>query len=149
MYGKGYGMPSSHAQFVAFFFVSASLFLLVRHVPDHSTNHSPATFQLRAAYSFLFFLGSVAVALSRVYLSYHTPAQVIVGYTAGITFAVFWFLFGTYLRNAGWIDWAVDTQLSQMLRVRDLLVGEDLAEGGWQRWKAVRAQRRANGIKSD
>ena len=31
MTGKGYGMPSSHAQFVFFFAVSISLFLLARH----------------------------------------------------------------------------------------------------------------------
>lgn len=31
MNGKGYGMPSSHAQFAFFFAVSLSLFMLVRH----------------------------------------------------------------------------------------------------------------------
>ncbi|KAL1837321.1 hypothetical protein VTJ49DRAFT_3992 [Mycothermus thermophilus] len=31
--GKGYGMPSSHAQFAAFWAVALSLFLLVRHRP--------------------------------------------------------------------------------------------------------------------
>ena len=34
MTGKGYGMPSSHAQFAFFFAVSISLFLLVRHGQD-------------------------------------------------------------------------------------------------------------------
>uniref|UniRef100_A0A0D2XCM3 Dolichyldiphosphatase n=1 Tax=Fusarium oxysporum (strain Fo5176) TaxID=660025 RepID=A0A0D2XCM3_FUSOF len=33
IHGKGYGMPSSHAQFVAFWSVSLALFLLVRHKP--------------------------------------------------------------------------------------------------------------------
>lgn len=32
--GKGYGMPSSHAQFVAFWAVAMALFLLVRHTPS-------------------------------------------------------------------------------------------------------------------
>ncbi|KAK3903754.1 PAP2 superfamily-domain-containing protein [Staphylotrichum tortipilum] len=32
--GKGYGMPSSHAQFAVFWAVAASLFLLVRHRPE-------------------------------------------------------------------------------------------------------------------
>ncbi|TLD05876.1 uncharacterized protein PgNI_08583 [Pyricularia grisea] len=33
IHGKGYGMPSSHAQFLAFWAVSLALFLLVRHRP--------------------------------------------------------------------------------------------------------------------
>ncbi|TLS23920.1 hypothetical protein PpBr36_08419 [Pyricularia pennisetigena] len=33
IHGKGYGMPSSHAQFVAFWALSLALFLLVRHRP--------------------------------------------------------------------------------------------------------------------
>ncbi|KAL9060750.1 MAG: hypothetical protein Q9162_000454 [Coniocarpon cinnabarinum] len=31
---RGYGMPSSHAQFVSFFAIYAALFLVVRHVPS-------------------------------------------------------------------------------------------------------------------
>lgn len=33
IHGKGYGMPSSHAQFLAFWALSLALFLLVRHRP--------------------------------------------------------------------------------------------------------------------
>lgn len=35
--GKGYGMPSSHAQFVFFWAVALGLFLLARHKPSPST----------------------------------------------------------------------------------------------------------------
>ncbi|CAG9943265.1 unnamed protein product [Clonostachys rosea f. rosea IK726] len=38
MHGKGYGMPSSHAQFVAFWSVSLGLFLLVRHKPSKAVD---------------------------------------------------------------------------------------------------------------
>lgn len=34
IHGKGYGMPSSHAQFVAFWALSLALFLLIRHRPN-------------------------------------------------------------------------------------------------------------------
>ena len=45
MNGKGYGMPSSHAQFAFFFAVSLSLFLLVRHGRDeHEDIPSAAPF---------------------------------------------------------------------------------------------------------
>ncbi|KAL2007354.1 hypothetical protein VTN00DRAFT_8792 [Thermoascus crustaceus] len=145
IYGKGYGMPSSHSQFVAFFSLSLTLFLLVRHIPNQSTSYSSPTFMERATLSFLACMCSGAVSISRVYLNYHTPRQVLAGYAAGAIFAIFWFFFTTYLRRAGWIDWALDTQLARMARFRDLVVSEDLVEAGWQRWEAKRKLKRREG----
>lgn len=148
MYGKGYGMPSSHSQFVAFFAVSLTLFLLFRHVPTPSTSYSPSTLLERLLLSFVACLGASAVAASRVYLNYHTPKQVCVGAAAGVTFAIVWFLFTTYLRRTGWIDWALDTSVSRKLRFRDLVTTEDLQDAGWGRWESRRKERRgvdANG----
>jgi dolichyldiphosphatase len=34
-----------------------------------------------------------------------------------------------------------------LLRVRDLLVNEDLAEPGWQRWEAKRLEQRQNAVR--
>nr|AEH41552.1 PAP2 domain-containing protein [Endocarpon pusillum] len=96
MYGKGYGMPSSHSQFVAYFSVSLSLFLLMRYVPSPSTTHSPATFTERLLLSCVACLCAAAVAVSRLYLNYHTPKQVMVGCAAGALSAVAWFLVTTY-----------------------------------------------------
>ncbi|PGH00670.1 dolichyldiphosphatase [Blastomyces parvus] len=135
MFGKGYGMPSSHSQFVAFFSLSLTLFLLIRHVPDLSTNHSPSTFTQRAALSALACVCAGAVAVSRVYLNYHTPKQVLAGCAAGVVCGISWFSFSSYLRREGWIDWALDTQLARMARMRDLLIQEDPVEAGWQRWR--------------
>ncbi|KAK3937676.1 phosphatidic acid phosphatase type 2/haloperoxidase [Diplogelasinospora grovesii] len=39
--GKGYGMPSSHAQFVFFWAIALALFLLVRHSPTSSSKPQP------------------------------------------------------------------------------------------------------------
>ncbi|KAL1955837.1 hypothetical protein VTO42DRAFT_8076 [Malbranchea cinnamomea] len=151
MNAKGYGMPSSHAQFVGFFSFSVTFFLLIRHVPDLKTNSSPASFGHRAAFSIFTFVGATAVAASRIYLNYHTPEQVIAGYIIGMICAVAWFLFTSYLRKAGWVDWALDTELFKSFRMRDLLTGEDLVEAGWQKWEAKRkaakkrnAERKAN-----
>lgn len=138
MNAKGYGMPSSHAQFVGFFFVSVALFLLLRHVPDPKTNRSPASFVHRAGLSCVIFVGATGVAVSRIYLSYHTPVQVMAGYAIGIICALAWFLFTSRLRTAGLIDWALDTELFRILRMRDLLTGEDLVEAGWQKWETRR-----------
>lgn len=146
MYGNGYGMPSSHSQFVAFFSLSLSLFLLLRHVPDNSTNHSPATLGQRMTLSFLACTGAGAVAASRVYLNYHTPKQVLAGCTAGIIFGILWFLWTSHLRRAGWVEWALENQLLRTARMRDLIIGEDLVEAGWQRWECKRRQRRRDGL---
>jgi dolichyldiphosphatase len=40
--GKGYGMPSSHAQFAVFWAVAVSLFLLVRHRPRQTCREKAA-----------------------------------------------------------------------------------------------------------
>ena len=138
MTAKGYGMPSSHAQFMSYFFISVTLFLLIRHVPDPTTNRSPASFVHRALFSALVFAGSIAVAVSRIYLSYHTGAQVAAGYAIGVAFAGAWFVFTARLREEGWIEWALETEMARRLRMRDLVTGEDLVEAGWQKWEARR-----------
>jgi len=144
MHGKGYGMPSSHSQFVAFFSLSLTLWLLFRHVPTASTSYSPSTFLERLLLSLCACAGAGAVAASRVYLNYHTPKQVLVGATAGGIFAVVWFLFTTYLRRYGWIDGALETWLSRKFRVRDLITTEDVQDAGWGRWEARRQAKRGS-----
>lgn len=142
MYGKGYGMPSSHAQFVAFFAVSFTLFLLIRHVPNPSTSYSPSTFQERLLLSLLACCCAGAVAASRVYLNYHTPKQVLVGVAAGITFALVWFTVTTFLHQSGLVDWLLETTISRTLRVRNLITTEDIQDAGWGRWEARRKANR-------
>jgi dolichyldiphosphatase len=149
MHGKGYGMPSSHAQFVSFFAVSFSLFLLWRHVPTSSTSYSPSTFQERLLLSLLACVGAGAVAGSRIYLNYHTSRQVWVGVAAGVVFAVVWFVFTTFLHRCGIIGWTLETKLSRKLRIRDLITTEDIQDAGWGRWESRRKAKRdgvANGL---
>ena len=147
MYGKGYGMPSSHSQFVTFFSLSLSLFLIFRHIPAPYSTHTPYSFAERLLLSLVACVGAAVVASSRVYLNYHTPKQVLVGCTAGALFAVLWFLLTTLLRRYGWIDWGLDAPLGRLLRMRDLIITEDLADAGWERWDSKRRLRRgeANG----
>ncbi|KIW79375.1 hypothetical protein Z517_05987 [Fonsecaea pedrosoi CBS 271.37] len=142
MTGKGYGMPSSHSQFVAFFAISFSLFLIFRHVPDPSASYSPTSLTQRVILSMLACIGAGAVAASRVYLNYHTPKQVWVGVAAGAVFAVIWFLFTSCLRHYGWLDWALESWTCRRLRVRDLIVTEDIQDAGWGRWEERRKERK-------
>lgn len=141
MYGKGYGMPSSHAQFATFFSLSLTLFLLFRHTPHPSPTYTPITLPQRIFLSLVALFCAGAVAASRIYLNYHTIKQVFVGSTAGTFSAVGWFAVTIWLRRSGWVDWGLELRGSRMLRMRDLVVEEDLAEAGWKRWEERRRKR--------
>jgi dolichyldiphosphatase len=134
-------MPSSHAQFMAYFAVYLSLFLLFRHVPTTSSQ-SALSFCMRSILAVGLSVGAAAVAISRIYLNYHTPRQVLAGCAAGIACALAWFCITGSLRAHGWIDWASDLEVARFFRLRDLVVTEDLTEAGWQRWEAKRKLRR-------
>ncbi|KAL4818305.1 hypothetical protein BDW67DRAFT_157695 [Aspergillus spinulosporus] len=140
MFGKGYGMPSSHAQFVAFFAVYLTLFLVFRHSPSGANQ----SIMFRMIASLGITLGASAVAVSRIYLTYHTVRQVLAGCAVGVVFALFWFIFTGMLRSYGWIDWVLEHSIARFLRIRDLVVSEDLAEAGWQRWEAQHRIRRSD-----
>ena len=144
--GHGYGMPSSHAQFVAFFCVYLTLFLLLRHSPHPSDTHTPTTFIQRMFLSVLSFLFAALVCASRIYLSYHTTNQVLVGCIAGAMTATMWFAVTAIARQSGWIEWALERRELIMLRIRDLVVEEDLAESGWERWRNVKKRRKAERV---
>lgn len=142
MFGKGYGMPSSHAQFVAFFAVYLSLFLFFRHTPTSPNPQIVPAFLLNAILALGLCVGATTVAVSRIYLNYHTPRQVLAGCVAGVVCAFAWFVVAGFLRTSRWIDWALDWRMARQLRVRDLVVSEDLPEPGWQRWEEKRTLRR-------
>ncbi|KAJ5669338.1 dolichyldiphosphatase [Penicillium macrosclerotiorum] len=147
MFGKGYGMPSSHAQFMTFFAVYLTLFLVFRHSPAYAGSYPYCDFFLRAALTVGLCASAVAVSASRVYLSYHTPRQVLAGCGAGLVCAFGWFVVTGLLRRLGWIDWATELTVSRLLRVRDLLVSEDLVEAGWQRWEERKLKQRRSEVR--
>ncbi|KAM0558538.1 hypothetical protein ACHAPJ_004733 [Fusarium lateritium] len=150
IHGKGYGMPSSHAQFVAFWSVSLALFLLVRHKPPRvlrgradSSLHRPWSVLERVAVSVVGAAIAAATAWSRVYLNYHTPKQVVVGSVAGVVSAVGWFVIVAIARQTGWLSWALETPLARAFRVRDLVVEEDMCQAGWEKWEERRTAARS------
>ncbi|ROW11726.1 hypothetical protein VPNG_05612 [Cytospora leucostoma] len=197
--GKGYGMPSSHAQFVVFWAVAMVLFLLARHAPSWShhgygprgrgvdattTNggvggggngngtvqdggsgrsdkeagappparprrgiwdqdwvalesyaHRPWSLAERAAASVLVLSVAAAVAWSRVYLGYHTVTQVLAGCLAGALSALAWYGATHVVRETGLLAWALESPVARSLRIRDLVVSEDLCQAGWEKWE--------------
>ncbi|KAL7797558.1 PAP2 domain-containing protein [Trichoderma ceciliae] len=145
IHGKGYGMPSSHAQFVAFWSLSLALFLLVRHKPpSHGKmltkakiweGGRPWSLVERLAVSLAGVLVAAATAWSRIYLNYHTTTQVAAGAAAGLVFALVWFVATEVLRRTGWLAWGIELPPARMLRIRDLVVEEDMCQAGWEKWE--------------
>ncbi|EJF57208.1 PAP2-domain-containing protein [Dichomitus squalens] len=89
--GDGYGFPSSHSQWMGYFLSFLILHFSLRHrfVPTGSKVLNWA----RDIFLFTFITSwSVGVAYSRYYLSYHTPKQVLYGFSIGVTFGTFYYL---------------------------------------------------------
>ena len=152
LHGKGYGMPSSHAQFVAYFSTFLTLFLLFRHEPykyaHASSTHMPMPYWQRLLLAIASILCAAAVAQSRIYLHYHTPRQVHIGVGAGVACAFAWFICTSMARRFGIVDWFLDQPLARWLRLRDLIVNEDLVDAGWERWE-MRRRKRNNGQRAN
>ncbi|KAK1826090.1 dolichyldiphosphatase [Podospora conica] len=132
---KGYGMPSSHAQFVSFWAVSVVLFLLVRH-------RGATPLWMRAGVGAAAVGVAAAVAWSRVYLGYHTGWQVLAGCVAGVGCGVGWFGVVGVVRGRGWLGWALELPVVRWFRVRDLVVDEDVSLAGWEKWEGRREAER-------
>ncbi|KHN94131.1 dolichyl pyrophosphate phosphatase [Metarhizium album ARSEF 1941] len=146
IHGKGYGMPSSHAQFVAFWSVSVVLFLLVRHRPHPRASpgpdskggplrNRPWSVLERVSFSLLAAAVAAATAWSRIYLNYHTPRQVVAGSMAGVVVALAWFAATSVARQTGLLAWGLDLPIARLLRLRDLIVSEDVCQAGWEKWE--------------
>ncbi|PPJ57062.1 hypothetical protein CBER1_00535 [Cercospora berteroae] len=138
---RGYGMPSSHAQYVAFFSVYLSLFLLLRHDPvnhpNASSTHIPTPFWQRLGLAVLSIISAGAVAHSRIYLNYHSPKQVYAGCAAGAGCAVAWFVATAIARRIGLVNWVLELPPMEWARMRDLVVSESLEDAGWERYQAA------------
>lgn len=144
MHGKGYGMPSSHAQFVAFFSLSLTLFLVLRHVPKQPTSsHTPLSMVSRVVLSGIALGIAGLVAWSRIYLNYHTPKQVMVGVSAGLITSAGWFAVTTFVRQVGLLSWVLDQPVTRLFRMRDLVVEEDLCQSGWEKWEQKRISKKS------
>jgi len=153
MVGKGYGMPSSHAQFVAYFSTFLALFVLLRHSPygniHSSTTHLPTPLWQRVILALLLLTGAGAVAQSRIYLNYHTPKQVLVGSAVGVGCALAWFIVTSIARHFGVVDMVLDLPPVKWFRFRDLVVSETLEDAGWERWEKSRLRRAQLNAKKD
>ncbi|XP_019852040.1 PREDICTED: dolichyldiphosphatase 1-like [Amphimedon queenslandica] len=82
-----YGMPSSHAQFMAFFATFVTLLLFVRATLSEDIKD----LLYKVIVSVGAWGGAILCAISRVYLGYHTISQTIYGNLVGVLSALIWF----------------------------------------------------------
>ena len=87
------------------------------------------------------FAVAAGVAASRVYLSYHTPRQVLAGLAAGMVCALAWFGVTAAVRSSGLLERLLISPLGRMLLLRDLVIEEDPSVTGWERWEGIRRRR--------
>ncbi|WRT65926.1 uncharacterized protein IL334_002877 [Kwoniella shivajii] len=100
--GTGYGMPSSHSQAAGFLVawgIGYSLTLAKRGVASkHSEGRLVLVRKARnGIYVFGLIVWSIGVSYSRWHLHYHSPIQVIAGYTAGLIAGSAYFILTEYL----------------------------------------------------
>lgn len=129
--GKGYGMPSSHSQFMGFFAAYAVLYIKYRIVETD--------WSLKKARMTLVLATSIAVCVSRVYLTYHTVEQVLVGASLGTAFGALWFITFSQLKSYGFIDWALDLKVSRIFLVKDTVIDQALHDEYLQ-WRSTRGR---------
>ncbi|TYZ56993.1 hypothetical protein PybrP1_008905 [[Pythium] brassicae (nom. inval.)] len=113
----GAGMPSAHAQFVAFFAAYVIAYTYKR-LNEHRRLEQLLTIASAAVLA-------VAVCFSRVRLGYHTKEQVVVGALVGTCVGLLWHSF--IAKISVWLfPLVAQSQLGQSLYVRDISAIPDL-----------------------
>ena len=80
---------------------------------------------------------AAAVCASRIYLAYHTEAQVMIGATVGLLFGVVWHYFLGVLRQQGIITWMLDLPVSKFFYIKDSPIRNKMFIE-WQEWRGLR-----------
>ncbi|KAF9905794.1 hypothetical protein EC991_001270 [Linnemannia zychae] len=134
--GDGYGMPSSHSQFMAYF-ATYVVFLMYRR----TSTSEPF---IPHIVSTLVILWSALVVYSRVHLYYHTWQQVVAGTICGFLFAIiYYYIANKVLRSKGLFEWIVDHPLARQLFIRDTFSVHNLAKFDWEMWQQFKNTTRA------
>ncbi|CAF0778438.1 unnamed protein product [Rotaria sordida] len=114
-YYEIHGMPSGHAQSFFYFMTYLSIFVILKsQIPGASYVCSIR----HRCFILVQFIAAILVAYSRVYLYYHTIAQVVVGGLIGIIFACIWYYFTNY-QFIKYVPFITDLSLAKYLLIRD------------------------------
>ncbi|CAG8694468.1 4757_t:CDS:2 [Cetraspora pellucida] len=133
--GDGYGMPSSHAQFIAYFTTFSILYLYIRITFDQNLWKFPIAFSL--------IILSITVSYSRIYLDYHTSKQVLVGNIFGVGFALIWFIITeSILRSFGVFKLIVESPLAKFFYLRDSSYVPNIIKVEYMNWVALSSKQK-------
>ncbi|CAF3674469.1 unnamed protein product [Rotaria sordida] len=114
-YYEIHGMPSGHAQSFFYFMTYLSIFVILKsQIPGASYVCSIR----HRCFILVQFIAAILVAYSRVYLYYHTIAQVVVGGLIGVIFACIWYYFTNY-QFIKYVPFITDLSLAKYLLIRD------------------------------
>ncbi|CAF3235346.1 unnamed protein product [Rotaria socialis] len=110
-----YGMPSGHAQSFFYFMTYLSIFLFLK-------SQGSSTTYIRSIRNRCLLLvqpiAAILVAYSRVYLYYHTIAQVVVGSFIGTILGGLWYYFINY-QFIKYVSFIIDQPLAKYFLIRD------------------------------
>ncbi|CAF0815188.1 unnamed protein product [Rotaria sp. Silwood1] len=114
-YYEIHGMPSGHAQSFFYFMTYLAIFIILKsQIPG-----TPYICSIRhRCFILVQFIAALLVSYSRVYLYYHTIAQVVVGGFIGTIFACIWYYFINY-QFIKYIPFIIDQPLAKYLLIRD------------------------------
>ncbi|KAF7727106.1 hypothetical protein EC973_008069 [Apophysomyces ossiformis] len=139
-HGDGYGMPSSHAQFVWYFASYGILYLYSNIRLEYDIWKKLA--------ALLMLIMAAVVSYTRIYLGYHTEMQVAVGATIGILFGMLWYIsVERGLRRAGYVEYILDHPLAKRLYLRDMRCIDNVAKWEYLQWERTRLQSNGEHIK--
>lgn len=138
-----FGMPSAHSQCMWFFAAYATLFALVRLNHRSLPNTVPLERTSRCCVVAACWLGAAAVGFSRVYLQYHTSAQVYVGALVGATLGCGWFAV-TQLGLTPLFPQVVQWRVAEFFMLRDTTLIPNVL---WFEYKMAKQEARARSRK--
>ncbi|KAF9038497.1 hypothetical protein BJ165DRAFT_1531586 [Panaeolus papilionaceus] len=141
--GSGYGFPSSHSQYMAYFTAFLTCHLYFRHRFTSSGYVLLDKLWRASVYSALF-AWTGAVAYSRYYLGYHTPYQILWGLIIGAVLGISLYILAILIPQRapssflGQIKaFLLDNPVSVWVQLRDgWSIWEDGGrESEWKRWR--------------
>ncbi|KAI8346591.1 phosphatidic acid phosphatase type 2/haloperoxidase [Mortierella sp. GBAus27b] len=129
--GDGYGMPSSHSQFMAYFATYLIILMYRGGSPGVITHFLSVGVAIWA----------VLVIYSRVHLYYHTWQQVVAGSLCGCAFAAgYYFFVQRFLRSKGMHDWMLDNAVGRWFCVVERERMDNVYQWEWeqfQQWRKI------------
>ncbi|KYQ92480.1 dolichyldiphosphatase 1 [Tieghemostelium lacteum] len=132
---QSYGMPSSHSQFMFFFAVLMTLFIL-----KHRIRIKNRLIQLALIIGL--YVLALFVAYSRVHLFYHTTKQVVFGSFTGIILGAFWFVVVENILRPYIFPFFINHPIGKFFYLRDSSDIENLLE--FEYYNVINAQSKKN-----